>query len=408
MPNIPETMQALVYHRSVVRYLAGKAANHFWPRRFFSALAPVALKQVSLARRHGWVILRNRLCGLCGSDLNLLRGSESFLLEPYASFPAILGHEVVAQVEWAPPDSPWQVGERVAVEPVLSCQVRGLQPCRFCAKGQYNLCECFTLGPMAPGVIMGFNRDAGGGLAQFMSAPAERLIRLPDNLADEDAVLTDSLASALHPVMAHLPHDDAVVVVYGAGIIGQHVIRLLRHLNCRARMIAVVRYPRQEALAQAGGADVVLLKPSRRELGEAVGARWLHTTLGGGNFEGGADYFFDCAGGQQALQDGLVLLRGQGTYVLTATTGSVKGLDLSSLWFRELHLTGSALYAYGEVQGRKVHTYKLAVDFLASGTYPTAGLLTHIFTLPEYRQAFQTAMDKGRRQSLKVAIRLGG
>jgi erythritol/L-threitol dehydrogenase len=208
--------------------------------------------------------------------------------------------------------------------------------------------------------------------------------------------------------MAHLPPDDAVVVVYGAGVIGQHVIRLLRHLNCRARIIAVVRYPLQEALAQAGGADVVLLKPSRRALGEAVGARWLRTTLGGGNLEGGADYFFDCAGGRQALQDGLVLLRGQGTYVLTATTGSVKGLDLSSLWFRELHLTGSALYAHGQVQGRRVHTYKLAVDFLASGTYPTAGLLTHTYPLREYREAIQTAMDKGRRQSLKVAIRLAG
>ncbi len=232
-----------------------------------------------------------------------------------------------------------------------------------------------------------------------MIAHPDRLVRLPDNLTDEDAVLIDSLAAALHPVMEHLPPDDAVVMVYGAGIIGQHTIRVLRHLNCRAKIIAVARYPLQEALAQAGGADVVLVKPSRRELGEAVGARWLPTTLGGGNFEGGANFFFDCAGGQQALQDGLLLLCGQGTYVLMATSGSVKGLDLSSVWFRELHLTGSAMYAFGQVQGRRVHTYKLAVDFLASGTYPMEGLVTHVYPLSEYRQAFQTAMDKGRRQS---------
>ena len=389
-------MQALVYYRSVWRYLAAKAVSRIWPHHFFHWLAPVALRQVPLVPREGWVILRNRLCGLCGSDLNLLRGSESYLLEPYASFPAILGHEVVAQVEWAPPGSPWQKGDRVVVEPVLCCQVRNLPPCRFCAQGKYNLCESFTQGPLAPGSILGLNCDAGGGLAEFMTAPPDRLIRLPESLTDEKAVLTDSLASALHPVMAHLPPDDALVVVYGAGIIGQHAIRLLRHLNCKARIVAVARHPFQDQLARAGGADVVLLKPSRRELGEALQARWLPTTLGGGNFEGGADYFFDCAGGQKALQDGLLLLRSQGRYIMMATTGSVKNVDLSPVWFRELRLTGSAMYAHGQFQGRQVHIYQQTVDFLASGAYPVDGLLTHIYPLAEYRQALQTAMDKGQ------------
>jgi L-iditol 2-dehydrogenase len=81
-------------------------------------------------------------------------------------------------------------------------------------------------------------------------------------------------------------------------------------------------------------------------------------------------------------------------------------LDLSSLWFRELRLTGSSMYAYGPFQGRQVRTYTLAVDFLASGTYPVDGLLTHIYPLPEYRQAFQTAMDKASSQSVKVAIKI--
>jgi len=406
MSQPPIHMQALVYYRSVWRYLASKAASRIRPQHFFHWLAPVALRQVPLVPREGWVILRNRLCGLCGSDLNLLRGSESYLLEPYASFPAILGHEVVAQVEWAPPDSGWQKGDRAAIDSVLGCQVRDLPPCRFCAQGQYNLCECFTQGPMAPGVTRGMCRDAGGGLAEFMTAHPSQLVRLPEQLADETAVLSDSLASALHPVMEHLPPDDALVVVYGAGIIGQHAIRLLRHLNCKARIIAVVRHHFQEVLARAGGADVVLVKPSRRALGEAVQARWLPTTLGGGNFEGGADYFFDCAGGGQALQDGLVLLRSRGTYVLMGSTGSVKNLDVSSIWFRELRLTGSCIYAHGHFQGREVRTYEMAVEILASGTYPTDGLVTHIYPLSEYRQALQTAMDKGKTQSMKVAIRL--
>ena len=70
--------------------------------------------------------------------------------------------------------------------------------------------------------------------------------------------------------MDHLPPDEALVVVYGAGIIGQHTIGLLRHLNCRAKIVAVVRYPFQQTLAQAGGADVVLVKPSRRGIGRGA------------------------------------------------------------------------------------------------------------------------------------------
>ncbi len=405
--DLPRTMPALVYYRSIPRYLAARLASRLWPRHFFAGLAPLALRQVSWSSPEPhWIILRNRLCGICGSDLNLLRGQESFLLEPYASFPAILGHEVVAEVAWSPPGSPWQPGTRVVVEPILSCRTRGLPLCRSCAQGDYNLCEAFNDPGLGPGVIQGYHCRAGGGMAAYMAVDPERLVRLPAGLSDEEAVLTDSLASALQPVLENLPPDDATVVVYGAGIIGQHVIRLLRYCRCRARIVAVARHPFQAELARTGGADEVLLRPGRRELAAAVAARWLPTTLGGGNLEGGAEYFFDCAGGRTALQEGLLLLRSRGRYILTATTATVRRVDISSIWFRQLQVVGSALYGQALFQGRRVHTYSLAVEILASGRYPSAGLLTHVFPLTAYRQAFQTAMQKAANRSVKVALQL--
>ena len=131
------------------------------------------------------------------------------MLEPYASFPAVLGHEVVAEVVEAPPGSDWRPGDRVVVEPVLPCEVRGMPPCRFCARGQYNLCENFLEGDSAPGAILGFTQRRGGGMAEFLAAHPSRLVRLPDNLPDEVAVLTDSLASALQPVLDHFPSGPA-------------------------------------------------------------------------------------------------------------------------------------------------------------------------------------------------------
>jgi threonine dehydrogenase-like Zn-dependent dehydrogenase len=401
-------MQALVYNQSIPRYLLSRWCYRFWHRRFMPALAPLRLQEISLTPPGPeWVILRNRFCGICGSDLRLLKGAESYLLEPYASFPGVLGHEVVAAVAEAPPGSDWRPGERVVVEPVLPCEVRGLPPCRYCSRGEYNLCENFTQGTLSPGAIIGFHRDAGGGMGEFMAAHPSRLVRLPDNLPDEVAALTDSLASALQPVLDHLPGDGDTVVVYGAGIIGQHLLRLVRVLVPGARVLAVARYPFQEDLARAGGAHTVLISPSRKELAAAVGARMLPTTLGGGNPEGGADFFYDCVGSSSSLQEGLLALRARGTYVLVGTAGTLNRVDLSSLWFRELKLTGSSMFGHGHFRGQKVRTYEMAVDLLARGDYPTHGLLSHTFPLKEFRQAFRVAFNKPRYESVKVAFDLG-
>jgi threonine dehydrogenase-like Zn-dependent dehydrogenase len=292
------------------------------------------------------------------------------------------------------------------VEPILPCEVRGVPPCRYCARGEYNLCENFLKGDLAPGVILGFTRGVGGGMAEMMAAHPSRLVRLPDHLADEVAVLTDSMASALQPTLDNFPEDRQTVVVYGTGIIGQHLIRLLRALGSAARIVAVARYPFQAELAREGGAEVALMEPSRARLGEAVGARWVPTTLGGGNLEGGADRFFDCVGSKNSLQAGLLTLRGRGTYVMVGTAGALGPVDFSSLWFRELKLTGSATYSHGLCQGRKVRTYEKAVELLARGDYPTRGLVSHLFRLANYARAFQVAFDKRHHQSLKVVLDL--
>jgi len=111
-------------------------------------------------------------------------------------------------------------------------------------------------------------------------------------------------------------------------------------------------------------------------------------------------------GSNDSLQAGILALRARGTLVLVGTAGKVSGVDVSSLWFRELNLTGTATYAYGFFRGQQVRTYQMAVDLLAGGDFPVAGLLTHTFPLSRYQQAFQTALDKRHHNSVKVAVDL--
>lgn len=400
-------MKALVYRRSVVLYLLDRFLSRVRPRRFFPGLVPMNLKEIPFSpASKDWVVVRNRLCGICGSDLRLLHGSESMLLEPYASFPAVLGHEIIGEVVTAPAGSRWKPGNRVVVEPVLACAQRGLPPCRFCAEGRYNLCENFTSGTLASGVILGYNRNAGGGMAELCAVDPERLFAVPDNVPDEVAVLTDSLASALNPVLSNMPEDRHTVIVYGAGILGQHIVRILRALGSKARIIMVARYSFQRDLAKAGGADTVLMSPKRKQLGEAAGARLTPTTLRGGNLEGGADYFFDCVASSGSLQEGLLVLRGRGTYVMVGTAGDIGPVDISSLWFRELRLTGSSCYSFADYRGERVSIYRKAIDLLSRGNYGVEGLLTHVFPLSDYARAFRTAYDKRNNKCMKVALDL--
>jgi threonine dehydrogenase-like Zn-dependent dehydrogenase len=398
-------MKALVYHRSIPRYLLSAFCNKVQRKRFHHMVTPLKLSEIPFVpARPGWVTIKTRLCGICGSDINLLKGAESMLLEPYASLPMVLGHELVGVVESAPEGSGFTPGARVVVEPVLDCACRELPPCRFCAKGEYNLCENFLNGALPPGSFLGFNQAASGGMAEYTAAHPSKVLPVPDCLSDEDAVLVDSMASVMQPILENFPEPGDTVLVYGAGVLGQHALRCLRALGFAGRLVAVARHGFQADMARAGGADEVLRSPSRRDLARTLGGTFIPTTMGGGNVEGGADVIFDCVASARTVQEALLALKARGRYVMIGTAGELGGVDFSSLWFRQLRLTGSASYATAAWNGERVRTYQLCLDLLAGGQYPSAGLLSGLFRIEDWKGAFQSVFDKAGSGAMKAAF----
>ena len=81
------------------------------------------------------------------------------------TFPTVLGHEVVAEVaELGPGSEGLEVGQRVVLNPWLSCGPRGIDPpCESCAAGDYSLCWHFSDGQLAAGIHTGTSKDAPGG-----------------------------------------------------------------------------------------------------------------------------------------------------------------------------------------------------------------------------------------------------
>src|SRR5437773_1695690 len=196
-----------------------------------------------------WVVTRPRLTGICGSDAKQVFmdfGEDVAVDNPmkgFFSLPQVMGHEVVADVVSVGPEAEGlEVGDRVVLNPWLSCAPRGVEPsCPACQAGDLSLCWSFGKGRLAPGIHTGTSRDATGGYADLMPAHESMLYPVPEGIPDEQAVFADPFAVSLHSVTRHPPPPGGKVLVYGAGALGITAAAILRALHPDVEVMVVAR-----------------------------------------------------------------------------------------------------------------------------------------------------------------------
>src|SRR3954454_6136212 len=230
------------------------------------AVSPVGLRDVPDATplRPDWLVVRPLLTGICGSDskqmlLDFGEGGADSAMIAFCSFPQVLGHEVVAEVvSLGPAAEGFDVGDRVALNPWLSCRPRGIEPiCPACEAGDLSLCWSFTTGDISPGIHTGVARDATGGYAELMPAHPEMLFRVPDAVPTEQAVFADPFSVSLHAVTLNPPPPGGKALVWGAGALGCCAVAILRVLYPDVEVAVVARFPQQAALVKELGAHLV-------------------------------------------------------------------------------------------------------------------------------------------------------
>jgi threonine dehydrogenase-like Zn-dependent dehydrogenase len=408
-PRKGQVVQALQFSDSIPRYALTKALGKARQNVYWGGLACLQLRDVAPPRLPNgeWVRVRTRYGGICGSDIGTITLHASTSTSVFTSFPFTLGHENVGVISELGGDvAGFAVGERVVVNPLLPCAVRCFaEPCVMCARGQENLCQRFDQGTIAPGLLTGFCRDTGGSWSAEFVAHRSQLLRVPDNLSDEEAVLAEPFAIALHAVLRELPGDDQSVLVIGGGIIGLCAIAALRALGCGARIVASVRHRFQADVAARLGADIVL-QPSRadpleRQIIGIFGARSLKPVLGKNVIVGGADIVYECVGSPPAVDDALRFAASGGAIVLVGLAGVPHGVDWTPIWLNELTLTGSFCYATEQIGGEGVSTMALALRLMAEGEVDLGDLVTHRFKLSDYQQALDTVTSKGSSGVIK-------
>jgi threonine dehydrogenase-like Zn-dependent dehydrogenase len=397
-------MRTIYLEKNIPKALLIKALRPLWPGVVFTALSPtldVTLPDLPLPGPR-FVRLRNRLCGVCASDLHLLNVEADPQVAPVAlpgNARVYLGHEVVSDViEVGSSVTSLKVGDRVIMDAeAANCLNQEIDPpCRHCREGNTALCENASLGQGAQGL--------GGGWGDGYIAHETTVHRVPDALDDDMAALIEPLAVGVRAALRRLPGSGGKALVVGSGIIGLAVVQALRALAPHCQITAMARYPQQVEMARRLGADEVLAGGDPyTAVARATGARLYKGMFSNRMLLGGYDVVYDCVGSQKTLQDGLRWARAGGAVVLAGIRFEPIRVDLTPIWYQEVDLLG--LYAHGMERwnGQPQSTYDLTIQLLLEGKLETEGLITHRYPLEQWRTAVRTAMNK-RSGAIKVVL----
>jgi threonine dehydrogenase-like Zn-dependent dehydrogenase len=394
-------VKALVFRHNLAREAASAIGGRVDQRAFVSRLAPVRLEDVDEMPLPAadWVRVETTFSGLCGSDVKqiLLNGARDNPLTALVSFPHVLGHEVVGRRT--------DTGERVVLNPWLSCGPRGIDPpCAACRDGRYPWCRNFRSGDLPVSIHLGNCAAAAGAHAERFGAHVSQLFPIPDGVSDEAAVLADPVSVSLRSILL-APPDGRPALVYGSGTLAFAVIALLRQLYPGTEVWAATRTGRRADLATRLGADAVLSTVPDElvaQVARRVGATPLQPWSKRDWLQDGPAVVYDTIGSIETVETSLRLLATGGTLVVSGVEPP-RRFEWTPLYFKELHVIGSNGFGIEEVGGVAKHAMEHYFDFIAGGLDLTP-VITHRFPLERWDQAVLTVKNSRRTGAVKVLL----
>jgi len=181
------------------------------------------------------VLLRVRMVGLCGSDLNSYRGKN-----PMVSFPRIPGHEIAATVVQSSPSHPYlAVGTDVTMSPYSQCG-----KCPSCLRNRPNACELNQ--------TLGVQRD--GALKEFLAISPDKLYEA--NLTIKELCLVEPLTVGFHAVARGRVTLEDYVAIFGCGGVGLGAVAASGFRG--AKTIAIDVDEQKLAIARKAGANYTI------------------------------------------------------------------------------------------------------------------------------------------------------
>ncbi|MEQ1855020.1 MAG: alcohol dehydrogenase catalytic domain-containing protein [Longimicrobiales bacterium] len=413
-------MRAVTFDVTVPGYLLGKGLGGVTESVLFGGLSGVRLRDVAEPELPGgeWVRLQVVASGICGSDLGNITFKSSPAMEPFGSFPAVLGHEILARVVEVGPDvRGLERGQRVAVDPVISCTVRGfhgLERCASCSSGLHGTCEragesgtTEVAGrALRRGLTIGYQADLAGGWGERMVVHQSQVFPLDDRVSDKTGVLMEPLAVGMHAALGMRPFGPGPALVIGSGPIALGSIWALRAAGFEGELIAQIKRGHEADIARSLGAtDVVSPGDEAREALVETGAHAYMPIVGDEVYSGGGfPLIFDCVGSAETVKQALRYAAPRARIVLLGCAAEIPKLDLTFVWARELAIKGFVCYGEEEWRGERRHTFDVTQQLLIETGAPLERMVTHVYPLAQYRDALSTAWNRRRTGSIKVLL----
>jgi 2-desacetyl-2-hydroxyethyl bacteriochlorophyllide A dehydrogenase len=313
------------------------------------------------------VLIQLKAAAICGSDLHIYKGRH-----PAAGLPVSIGHEAAGQVVAVGRGvSKHRVGDRVTIEPVISCG-----KCEFCQRGQYHLC-----------VDISFQYRRGqGAFTPYFVADEDRVFKLPENLTYEEGALVEPLSVALHAVRKSGIKFGQTSAVFGAGAIGLLVAMLARRASGSTVFISDINKFRLEKALEFGATDT--LNSLATDPVETI----LERTKGMG-----VDKTFEAVGSESTLLQTLKVLKKGGNATLLGIFENPEVMIPANIFVqREISLAGSQGYCWD---------FQDSLTLLENGILDLKRLITHRLPIENLQEGFEILTDS-KINSIKVMITL--
>lgn len=279
------------------------------------------------------VLIKVRYCGICGTDMNIWRGTD------HAEKGIVLGHEYCGTiVEVGKKVKNFKIGDRAGVDPNISCG-----QCEFCRDGRVNLCDNLK----ALGV------DIDGGFEEYSCVPEKQLFALPDELSFEVAVLMEPIACAINGIERANIRIGNDVLILGGGPMGLLMIQLA-HLKGSGRVVLCEKRTGRRTMGKEAGADIVIDDIDQ-----------YHNVC-----EFNPDRVIECIGNPYTQEKGFEIVKKGGEVLLfgDGNFNSTFKVPSSLFYSKELVVKGAALNPFThEAAARIISSNKLKLDKMVSG-----------------------------------------
>jgi len=403
-------MKALVIVNQPLRLVATKLLSLLTPKAFVGPLSPMQMQEIPDPQlpAEDWVVVDTQLCGLCGSDYKqvFMNGQIDNPMTSMISWPQVLGHEVVGIVSKVGSKvKSCKIGERVLLNPWLSCVTRGVEPCEYCKQGRLAQCLSFGRGYVERGIHHGNSATATGGFAQKVPAHESQWFPIPEGISSEAAVLADPFSVSFHAILKAPPPPNGTALVYGCGTLGLLAIAILRSLYPTVKVFAVARYEHQKKLAEQFGAHKVYQhKPTRdivhgvaQDLGCELNLPWMGLPM----INGGLDCVYDTVSSSETMEVSIRILKTGGALLVIGVEPS-RRFEWTPIYFKELRIFGANGFGIEEYEGQRKHGMEWYFEFIRQGKINVTPIITHKYAMSDYKNAFMTCFTQGEHSAVKV------